>query len=287
MLADPKAVPRLSTEEAKQLAFEIKTYRKEKTEAKREKEDVENRYKYDVRILNVLATIGLKAASIAHEMKNNRNSIADNTDNIIAALDEYGFWEELTSPEMTQKAYKNVPKLLESNKKINDKVVAFMNVMLSEIEKRQFEPVSQNVVDILQRIKTSWETDYSWVTIEITNREDVCFYLSEDVLQVVFDNLILNSVQQNDDRNHLRITISASLPAGKLPLTYRDAGKGMAQKYKDNPRDILAVHETTRKNGHGLGMWIVNNTVVMSGGEIGSISGQNGFSIELTIGGAE
>lgn len=287
VLADPKAVPRLSTEEAKQLAFEIKTYRKEKTEAKREKEDVENRYKYDVRILNVLATIGLKAASIAHEMKNNRNSIADNTDNIIAALDEYGFWEELTSPEMTQKAYKNVPKLLESNKKINDKVVAFMNVMLSEIEKRQFEPVSQNVVDILQRIKTSWETDYSWVTIEITNREDVCFYLSEDVLQVVFDNLILNSVQQNDDRNHLRITISASLIEGKLALTYRDDGKGLAQKYKDNPRDILAVHETTRKNGHGLGMWIVNNTVVMSGGEIGSISGQNGFSIELTIGGTE
>ena len=55
---------------------------------------------------------------------------------------------------------------------------------------RQFEPVSQNVVDILQRIKTSWETDYSWVTIEITNREDVCFYLSEDVLQVVFDTNI-------------------------------------------------------------------------------------------------
>lgn len=110
---------------------------------RREKEDVENRYKYDVRILNVLATVGLKAASIAHEMKNDRNSIADNTDNIIAALQEYGFWDDLNSPEMTAKAYKNVPKLLESNKTVSAKIVAFMNVMLSEIEKRQFKSVWQ------------------------------------------------------------------------------------------------------------------------------------------------
>ena len=287
VLANPKAVPMLSTEEAKQLALEIKTYRKENTEAKREKENVENRYKYDVRILNVLATVGLKAASIAHEMKNNRNSIADNTANIIAALEEYGFWEELTSPEMTQKAYKNVPKLLESNKKINDKVVTFMNVMLSEIEKKQFEPAVQSVVDILQRIKTSWETDYSWVEIYIANQEDIFFNISEDVLQVILDNLILNSVQQNDESNHLKITILTSLNEGKLTLIYSDDGKGLAQKYQDDPRKILAVHETTRKNGHGLGMWIVNNTVVMSGGEIRSISGQNGFSIEMSIGGAE
>ena len=44
-------------------------------------------------------------------------------------------------------------------------------------------------------------------------------------------------------------------------------------------------HETTRKNGHGLGMWIVNNTAVMSGGEIIQINGENGFSIEFTVGG--
>lgn len=285
VVANPKEVPRLSAEEAKQLAIEIKAYRKEKTEAKRERENVENRYKYDVRILNVLATVSLKAASIAHEMKNNRNSVADNTDNIIAALDEYGFWEELTSPAMTQKAYKNVPKLLESNKRINAKVVAFMNVMLSEIEKKQFEPVVQSVIDILKKIKTNWETDYSWLTIELDNKEDVKFNLSEDVLQVVFDNLILNSVQQNDDRKHLKIIISASQIDGKLALTYRDDGKGLAQKYRDDPRKILAVHETTRKNGHGLGMWIVNNTVVMSGGRVETISGQDGFYIKMTIGG--
>lgn len=47
----------------------------------------------------------------------------------------------------------------------------------------------------------------------------------------------------------------------------------------------IEVHETTRTNGHGLGMWIVNNTCTMSGGEIQKIGGEKGFEIEFTIGG--
>lgn len=53
---------------------------------------------------------------------------------------------------------------------------------------------------------------------------------------------------------------------------------------KKNPNRILEVHETTRKNGHGLGMWIVNNTVLMTGGIINSIEGNNGFKINFEIG---
>ena len=45
---------------------------------------------------------------------------------------------------------------------------------------------------------------------------------------------------------------------------------------------ILEVHETTRKNGHGLGMWIVNNTITMSGGKIESIKSDNAKVIYLS-----
>ena len=61
--------------------------------------------------------------------------------------------------------------------------------------------------------------------------------------------------------------------------------KGTDDKYKTDPMKILEVHETTRTNGHGLGMWIVNNTCTMSGGEIQKICGEKGFEIEFTIGG--
>ena len=71
-----------------------------------------------------------------------------------------------------------------------------------------------------------------------------------------------------------------------MSFEYSDDGKGLDSKYLDKPEKILVVHETTRPKGHGLGMWIVNNTVVMSGGQIDRISGHDGFAIDFTIGGA-
>ncbi|WP_333556960.1 sensor histidine kinase [Paenibacillus barengoltzii] len=279
VLSNPRTVSQLSAEEAIQLAAEIKTYRKESNEFKREKDNVEKRYKYDVRILNVLATTGLKASSIAHEMRNDRNTIADNNDHIIMALKEYDMWNELLSPEKTQKAYKNIPYLIESNKEVSAKIVAFMDTMLSEVEKKQFEATWQSITDLLNKIKKVWERDYAWISISLQIEDDIVFLMSEDIVRVIFDNLILNSIQQNENRDHLNINIFVKEQNNLLIFSYSDNGKGLDKKYNSNPRKILEVHETTRKNGHGLGMWIVNNTAVMSGGEIIKINGQNGFSI--------
>ena len=285
VLNRPTSVSGLTKEEAKQLATEIKSYKKEGKQYQKDKEAVEARYKYDVRILNVLATTGLKASSIAHEMKNDRNAIYDNYNNIVDALKEYGMWDELNSSEKTRKSYKNVPYLLESNDVVGRKLVTFMDTMLEEIEKKQFEIRFQSIADILTIIKKVWERDYAWLSIEIIMDEDIVYQISEDILQVIFDNLILNSVQQNENTQKLMITISINETNGFLNIKYCDNGKGLDDKYKTDPMKILEVHETTRTNGHGLGMWIVNNTCTMSGGEIQKIGGEKGFEIEFTIGG--
>ncbi len=287
IISNPNSVSSLTKEETEQLAAELKAYKKAHTDAQRERNDVETRYKYDVRILNVLSTVGLKASSIAHEMKNDRNSMSDNIDNIVEALKEFDMWEDLISLEKTEKSYQNVPYLLESSKQISEKILAFMNTMLSEIEKKQFEPAWQSINDIIQRIKKNWLEDYAWVNISISMEEDICYMISEDYLQVIFDNLILNSIQQNETLNHLDINISVTLSGNLLKFSYADTGKGLDKKYLKCPEKILEVHETTRKKGHGLGMWIVNNTIKMSGGEILKIEGSNGFSIDFTIGGSK
>lgn len=285
IVSNPQNILKLSTQEAEQLVAEIKSYKKESKDFKREKENVEERYKYDVRILNVLATTGLKASSIAHEMRNDRNSIAENSENIIRALQEYGMWEELQSDDKTARAYKNVPYLIKSNSEVGQKIVTFMDTMLSEVEKKQFEASWQSISDILNNIKNTWERDYAWITITVGLDEDICFMTSEDIVRVIFDNLILNSIQQNENNTHLNIRIDTKQVNDFLQFIYSDDGIGLDKKYISNTKKILEVHETTRKNGHGLGMWIVNNTVVMSGGEIRRISGQPGFSIEFILGG--
>lgn len=286
IISNPNSISKLTTEEAKQLSLELKTYKKDSKTAKKEKADVENRYKYDIRILNVLSTIGLKASSIAHEMRNDKNTVLENVDNIIEALKEYGMWEELNSAYNTKYAYRNVPELLNSSAKVNEKIVTFMNVMLSETEKRKFKKAWQSISDIVNQIIINWESDYGRIKILLDMDEDICFNISEDIIQVILDNLILNSYQQNESL-HTKINIRIRIKEFDeyLYFEYLDNGKGLHPKYLNNPRKILEVHETTRKNGHGLGMWIVNNTITMTGGEIKSISGENGFKIEFLVGG--
>ena len=109
---------------------------------------MEARYKYDIRILNVLATTGLKTSSIAHEMKNDRNAIFENYNNIVDALKEYGMWDELNSVDKTRKSYKNVPYLLKNNDVVGKKLITFMDTMLRRLKKKQFEATLSRVLQI-------------------------------------------------------------------------------------------------------------------------------------------
>lgn len=285
ILKNKKLLDGLDKSIKEELVIELKESKKEHHRYKSEQKNQESRYKYDVRILNVLSTLGLKAASIAHEMNNDRNSISEFTDNVVNALKEYQLWDILNEESKTNIAYKNVPGLLANNAKVNNKLLVFMDTMLSEIEKQQFKKKWQSILDILSEVKTNWERDYSWINVDILCEDDIVFYTAQDMIKVIFDNLILNSIQQNSTLNNLRISIKACITNELLVFEYLDNGKGLIDKYKKYPQMILEVHESSRKDGHGLGMWIVNNTAIMSGGKIIDILGDNGFYIKFSLGG--
>ncbi len=274
----------LTSNETKALAQEISVVKAESKSFQDEKESTEKKYRYDVRILNVLATTGLKASSIAHELKNDRNSVSVNYQYIVDALKEYGFWEDLCSQEYTEYSYKNVPQLLSRNRAINQKIVAFMDTMLDEIEKKNFSPRSLSINSIMENIKANWMRDYASLLINLNVDESVYFETSEDIFTAIFDNLILNSWQQNKASSQIVINISIHKVGSLLKIVYEDSGVGLPPKYINDPMRILEVHESSRENGHGLGMWIVHNTIRMTGGDVISIDGHNGFHFNFELG---
>lgn len=285
VVKNPEMMKVMTKDEEARFVKELKGLKKEQRENKKNIEDTEKRYKYDVRILNVLATSGLKATSIAHEMKNDRNKIAGNYDFIVKALKTYDMWEELCDPDNTRVAHLNVPELLKKNRDTGVKLLQFMDVMLEEVEKEQFIPEEHSIKELVDKVKTNWESDYAWINIHVEVSDQVRFTIPEDVITVIFDNLILNSIQQNEKRNRLEMKVEITMSEDMLYVRYKDNGVGLPDKYKKNPMKILEPHETSRKKGHGLGMWIVNNTLDMSGGEVLEIKSINGFEIEFTIGG--
>lgn len=284
VMKNPEKLTELSSEEKKLFLDELKQMKKENKESKKQMDETEKRYKYDIRLLNMLATSGLKATSIAHEMYNDRNSIDENVDYIIRALKRYELWSVVSDSENTKYMHRDVPALLEKNRRVNRKIITFMDVMLSESEKEQFVPEDINVYELFKNIKSVWEKDYSWINIQLHVEEGLECRSAKDIFRVIFDNLILNSIQQNDDENILEIHIYIEKKGKYINMVYMDKGKGLSEKYRFDPMRILEVHETSRKKGHGIGMWIVNNTIVNTGGKIQKIEGVNGFKIEFMLG---
>ncbi|MEH7798059.1 ATP-binding protein [Bacillus safensis] len=284
-LNKPLSVKEMSEEKVTSLASEIKGFQKEANEKSKVFKESEQKYKYDVRILNVLATQGLRASAIAHELHNNRNNLSSGYIDIVDALKEYGFWEELLSDEYTKVSYKNVPLTLDNLNKINHKLLVFLDIILNKIEKRKFKSKVEDIEETISKTIKLWNKQYDWVLIkfDLIYDHEREFKFSEDVIEVILDNLILNSIQHNELEGKLKINIDFKIEREKIIVEYKDNGIGLHPKYKKDARRILDVHETSRADGHGLGMWIINNTVHMYEGEVIDIDGDDGFKINFNL----
>ena len=248
--------------------------------------ETEEKYIYDIRILNALATIGLKASSIAHRLDNKRNNISTYYEKIVRALTKMNLWEIVSNERNTKVKYSNVPLLLEENKEVNEQLVVFIDTMLSEIEPQFFNIEKIDCKKFIQEIINKWKEDNTLIKgikLKYDFPSDI-LVLPKDILNVIFDNLILNSIQQNEDKiNELVINIQIEKRLEKISVSYSDNGVGLSEKFLKNPHKILEVHQTSRKNGHGLGMWIVSNSISTLDGEITSIRSDNGFKFEFNI----
>ena len=207
IIKNPKRIENLNKSDKEQLVHEIKSFKQDNKKFKQEKAAVEERYKYDVRILNSLATSGMKATSLAHEINNDRNQIEPSYDDIVNALKKYGVWNIINKPENRKFAYEDIPNLLENNYNSVKKILSFIDAILEKAEKKQFFAEILNIKATIDQILESWKKDYAWLTIETYINDDIEFNISKDKFYTIFDNLILNSVQQNSKINELKIKI--------------------------------------------------------------------------------
>ncbi|MFR4905076.1 MAG: ATP-binding protein [Fusobacterium sp.] len=290
ILRNPIMIHSLEAKSKDKLVVELKDLINLKEEYKLRYEEADKNFKYNEKILNVFSTLGLKVSSIAHDIKNDRNNLVNIANYIEKALKKHKVWEILDKDENKKISSLNVPKLLDDTKKYSKKVNILMNGILKNIRKSQFEIKELNIYEVLNEIKEDWMEDYGVLNINLDIDKNIIFNSSEDTFKVIFDNLILNSYQQNLNLEMLNINIKITEnEANELLIIYEDSGKGLDEKYLDNPNKILIPHETTRKDGHGLGMWIVNNTVLKTEGHIKKIGISNidsinkGFYFEFII----
>lgn len=278
-LTNYKKVSALSYEDAVVVAKRIKTYREE-TQAKIGGllDDISN-MQYDIRMLQATSTSSLKAYSMAHNLLESRNDVNYYFRKGIESLRELNIWDTLDDQQKS---------MFEQARDGSKTIVNIADAMLNQIEKDRFNPRKINIEELLRSICDIWKRDYLFLEFYLSNDLPETTYASEDIFYTIFNNLILNSIQQADEGNEsidsLRISISAKFKDGLIHFAYCDNGKGLPKKYINRPFLILEPLESSRKDGHGLGMWIVNSSIRMTGGQVVNIDGHNGFTFEFTIG---
>lgn len=287
-IKDPLKFFKNNEQEILMLSDELKKNNEKTKNKEKEYEENEKKFEYNTRVMNVLATQGLKGSSIAHELDNNRNVLDQGYSDVVESLQEYGMWEELNSKEKTQYIFRNVPATLKDLEDINILLKKFLDTMLGQLKKSNYEESIDSLSETMDELANQWMDSYNWIRINLkTSSLDKSIFeykLSKDNIITIFDNLLLNSVQQNKDKNFLVINISYIIEGEKIKFKYSDNGVGLPKKFQKNPNKILEVHESSReKEGHGLGMWIVHNTIHMLSGSIDKIYNDNGFNIEFNM----
>lgn len=288
-LKKPQSVKKLPPKSIENLASEIVGIQQEIKTATQATKETEEKFRYEARILNVLATQGLKASGIAHELHTDRTDLDKGYSMIIDALKDFGMWDELNTDENTEIASRNVPLILQRLDKTNQKLKRFLDVMLGRIEKNSFQETIISINKAFENVCENWEADYASLEINVVGDElgNENYSLAEDVFNVIFDNLILNSIQCNPIKDKLIINISYKIQRDTIIFDYKDNGVGLTGIYEEDPWLTLEVHESSREEGHGLGMWIINNSLYYIGGRVIKIYNDNGYRINFVLKGVE
>tara|TARA_B100000989_G_scaffold24371_1_gene15775 strand:+ start:69 stop:1850 length:1782 start_codon:yes stop_codon:yes gene_type:complete len=141
---------------------------------------------------------------------------------------------------------------------------------------------------IEENIKLLKELDKS-ISIKLSNNQDK-IVLNSDKEQInrVFLNLIKNSIEsiqqkaEKESKFNKNITIELNDNDGHISVVIMDSGIGFS-KFSSNIKDILNPYFTTKKNGSGLGLSIVNKIVNDHNGKIEFISIEGGAKVKLNF----
>ena len=185
------------------------------------------------------------------------------------------------------------------NKKLYEKNLLLMKNQIKQIENlvnefsdfaRMPKPLYQknkiiklitSNIELLKKLDTSITIDF-----KSNNLKELEIHCDAEQISRVILNLIKNSIESIQEKAlksldfDKKITIDLTKLNNYILLTIRDTGIGFSNNDKNN---LIKPYYTTKKNGSGLGLSIVNKIINDHNGKIDFLTKKNGAKIELTL----
>jgi signal transduction histidine kinase len=215
-----------------------------------------------------LATLGLLAAGVEHEMRSGLG----------IALSMLSFAEEDNEKEEVQEHLIRVRTALERLMELSKDLMGYSRVDATEpVSRTSLRSVIEEALQVI-RPQAKHGT-----TIVTRFQPDLDVWAPRGVLLQVAVNLLLNAIQELKGQSHGLIEITTSQSPSRAVLEVSDNGGGIPPEKQS---EAFKPFYTTKPRGEGtgLGLWICRTLVSRIGGEISVGTGSLGgacFHIEL------
>ena len=136
-------------------------------------------------------------------------------------------------------------------------------------------------IELLKKLDSSIKID-----LNTNNLNDLEVYCDAEQISRVILNLIKNSIESIQEKAlktldfDKKITIDLTKLSNYILLTIRDTGIGFSYNEKNN---LIKPYYTTKKNGSGLGLSIVNKIINDHNGKIDFIPEKIGAKVEINL----
>ncbi len=148
-------------------------------------------------------------------------------------------------------------------------------------QKNEIIKLIKSNIELLKKLDTSITIDFKF-----NNLKELEIHCDAEQISRVILNLIKNSIESIQEKAlksldfDKKITIDLTKLNNYILLTIRDTGIGFSNNDKNN---LIKPYYTTKKNGSGLGLSIVNKIINDHNGKIDFLTKKNGAKIELTL----
>lgn len=109
------------------------------------------------------------------------------------------------------------------------------------------------------------EAESKGVRLDFSVAVDMEMPVDPDLMRRVVANLISNAIHAVEGCLDPRISVTASMPDGRLFVTVADNGKGISPRVMEN---LFQPFFTTRTDGNGIGLCLSRQIVRLHGGDI-------------------
>lgn len=198
----------------------------------------------------------------------------------LTAINGYG--ELLAQTENENKRIEYTQNIRQAAGRMTDMLNTLLNFFRLDSGKEQANAVPFRLKNVIEILQTEFEprAEAKDLTLRITGCSDIILMGDRNRLVQIGNNLLSNAIKFTESGT---VGLDMAYEAGKLVLTVQDTGTGMSHEQKEKIFEPFErLPNAAVKDGFGLGLPIVKNTVTLLGGTV-DVESEEGKGSRFTV----